>query len=127
MKIVFSIAAGGAVGAVARHFVSGRLLRWLGPDFPYGTLAVNILGSFAMGILVGMFAHFWDASQEMRAFLTVGLLGAFTTFSAFSLDTVTLFERGAWVAAATYIVSSVLFSLGGLFAGVYLSRMVFPS
>lgn len=127
MKLVLSIAAGGALGSVTRHFISGAMMRWLGSGFPYGTLAVNIIGSFAMGLLIGALANMWDASQEMRAFLTVGFLGGLTTFSAFSLDTATLIERGTWIPATAYVVSSVLFSIGGLFAGLYLTRMMFAS
>lgn len=127
MKIIFSIAAGGAIGAVSRHFVSGRMLHWLGPDFPFGTLTVNILGSFVMGLFVGVFANMWDASQEARAFLTVGFLGGLTTFSTFSLDVATLIERGDLMPAAVYMASSVLFSVGGLFAGLYLTRMMFAT
>ena len=122
MNMVLSIAAGGALGSVLRHYVGKASLLILGAGFPYGTLLVNVLGSFAMGILVGLFANTMNPSQEMRAFLTVGLLGGFTTFSSFSLDVVTLYERGEMLSAAVYIVLSLVLSLAGIFAGLFLTR-----
>lgn len=119
-----AVAAGGALGATLRHAVNQIALQALGADFPWGTLAVNILGSFIMGVFVGAFALFWDASQTLRLFLTVGILGGFTTFSAFSLDSVLLLQKGQIVEAAFYILASVILSLGGLMAGMMLIRMV---
>ena len=118
------MAAGGALGATLRHAVNQIALQALGADFPWGTLAVNILGSFIMGVFVGAFALFWDASQTLRLFLTVGVLGGFTTFSAFSLDSVLLLQRGQLIEAVSYILGSVILSLGGLVAGMMLVRMV---
>lgn len=122
MGMLFSIATGGAIGAVLRHLTGMAALRLWGPDYPWGTLLVNILGSFIMGLLVGLFAHLWQPSQEMKAFLTVGLLGGFTTFSSFSLDAVMLWERGNMAGAALYVLSSVAVSLAGLVGGLYLMR-----
>jgi len=119
-----AVAAGGALGATLRHAVNQIALQALGADFPWGTLAVNILGSFIMGVFVGAFALFWDASQTLRLFLTVGVLGGFTTFSAFSLDSVLLLQRGQVIEAVSYILGSVILSLGGLVAGMMLVRMV---
>lgn len=119
-----AVAAGGALGATLRHAVNQIALQALGADFPWGTLAVNILGSFIMGVFVGAFALFWDASQTLRLFLTVGVLGGFTTFSAFSLDSVVLLQRGQVIDAVSYILGSVILSLGGLVAGMMLVRMV---
>lgn len=119
-----AVAAGGALGATLRHAVNQIALQALGADFPWGTLAVNILGSFIMGVFVGAFALFWDASQTLRLFLTVGVLGGFTTFSAFSLDSVLLLQRGQVIDAVSYILGSVILSLGGLVAGMMLVRMV---
>lgn len=119
-----AVAAGGALGATLRHAVNQIALQALGADFPWGTLAVNILGSFIMGVFVGAFALFWDASQILRLFLTVGVLGGFTTFSAFSLDSVLLLQRGQLIEAVSYILGSVILSLGGLVAGMMLVRMV---
>lgn len=118
------IAAGGALGAVARHFVNGAANGVLGLAFPWGTLTVNILGSVVMGVLIGLFAHVWQPPQEIRNFLTVGFLGAFTTFSAFSLDAVTLYQRGDIGLSAAYVAGSIILCIAGLLAGLYLVRMV---
>ncbi len=122
MKLLLAIAAGGAVGAIARYYVTGQILRLVGTGFPLGTLLVNVLGSFVMGGLVELMILRWNVGAEFRSFLTVGVLGAFTTFSAFSLDFAVLVERGALSVAALYAVLSVILSIGGLFAGIYLIR-----
>ena len=122
MKLVLAVAAGGALGSLARYLLSGQVGRLLGIGFPWGTLAVNILGSFVMGVLVELLAVRWSVSPELRAFLTVGILGGFTTFSAFSLEVVLLLERGQTVAAAAYVVASVALSVGALFLGLQLLR-----
>lgn len=124
MQILFAIAAGGALGAVLRHFVNSGAAQLWGGGFPWGIMAVNVLGSFVMGCLIAGFAHVSEPSQAVKAFLTVGLLGGFTTFSSFSLDAVTLFERGEHLAAALYVAGSVLFAIGGLVAGMALVRAV---
>jgi CrcB protein len=124
MNLIVSIAAGGARGAVGRYGVSIGTTSAFGHGFPWGTLIVNILGSFVMGVLVALFAHLGNPSQEMRAFLTVGVLGAMTTFSTFSLDTVTLFERGDYMVAAAYSGASVFFSIAALFAGLFIVRQL---
>ena len=125
MAMVFSIALGGAAGALARHFLSHRIALMVPSAFPFGTMSVNILGSFIMGFLVILFANKLALSQEMRAFLTVGLLGGFTTFSAFSLEAALLIERGEVMQAAVYVGGSVLLAISGLFAGIYLGRVLF--
>ncbi|MAW78969.1 MAG: fluoride efflux transporter CrcB [Parvularcula sp.] len=122
--IWLAVAAGGAVGAVARNGVSRAAMHLLGPNFPWGTLAVNILGSFAMGLFIVWLAHREPASPALRAFLTVGLLGAFTTFSTFSLDVVTLYRDRTLTIAGAYILASVILSVGGLFAGLALGRQL---
>ena len=122
MKLMLAVAAGGALGSLARYLLSGQVGRLLGIGFPWGTLAVNILGSFVMGVLVELLAVRWSVSPELRAFLTVGILGGFTTFSAFSLEVVVLLERGQTVAAAAYVVASVALSVGALFLGLQLLR-----
>ena len=94
MKIILAIAAGGALGAVARHFVNNQITHWLGDGFPWGILVANVAGSFAIGVLAESMALAWSPSQELRAFMIVGGLGAFTTFSTFSLQVVLLYERG---------------------------------
>lgn len=124
MGTLLSIAAGGAIGAVLRHGAGLLALRTLGPDFPWATMGVNILGSFLMGICVGLFAHVGQPSHELKAFITVGLLGGFTTFSTFSLDTVMLWERGNIMAAGGYALASVAVSICALLAGLYLIRSI---
>ncbi|MQP67684.1 fluoride efflux transporter CrcB [Niveispirillum sp. SYP-B3756] len=124
MKMVLYVAFGGALGSVARYLTAQGMGRWLGADFPWATLTVNIVGSTIMGLLVGMMAHFWSPPPELRAFLTVGILGGFTTFSTFSLDVATLLERGDLGGAAFYLLASLIVAIGGLFAGLYLVRMV---
>ena len=122
MNMILAIAAGGAIGAVLRHYVGILAISLTGMTFPWGTLSVNILGSFLMGALITYFANAWNPAPEIRGFLTVGLLGAFTTFSTFSLDAVTLYERGALMASMGYILASVVLSIGALFAGMALLR-----
>ncbi len=122
MKLILAVAAGGAIGAVGRHYVGVYALKWLGAAFPYGTLTVNVVGSFLMGILIALIGIKWNIGNELRAFLTVGLLGGFTTFSAFSLDFATLVERGEIVSAVGYVVASVILALAGIFAGMHLMR-----
>lgn len=124
MKVLLAIAAGGAVGALARHFVNNQITHWLGDGFPWGILIANVFGSFAMGVLAESMALVWSPPQELRAFLIVGLLGAFTTFSTFSLQVVLLYERGQMALAAGYAASSVILAVGGLFAGLALIRAV---
>jgi CrcB protein len=117
-----AIAGGGAIGAMLRHGVSVASLRLLGPNFPWGTLTVNIVGCFAMGAIIVWLAAREPNPNALRAFLTVGLLGAFTTFSAFALDAVTLYREKAIVAAAGYLAASVVLSVGGLLAGMAAAR-----
>ena len=99
------------------------MLAWLGPDFPYGTLAVNLLGGLLMGLLVGTLARS-GGSEDVRVFVGVGVLGGFTTFSAFSLDLVTMIERGAATVALGYALASVIGAALALFAGLTLARGV---
>lgn len=124
LSSIIPIAAGGAIGAVLRHLGNHGVVSLLGVSFPYGTMAVNIAGSFVMGLLIGIFSHIWQAPQEIKLFLTTGVLGGFTTFSAFSLDAVLLYERGAWLAASTYVAVSVTGALAALVAGLTIIRWV---
>lgn len=124
MQMLIAVAAGGAVGAVGRYLVMSQVGHWLGMSFPYGTLVVNVVGSFVLGALVEIMALVWSTGQELRAFLVVGVLGAFTTFSTFSLDAVALVERGAIGAAALYVAASVFFAIAGLVAGLALFRLL---
>lgn len=124
ISTIGAVAAGGAFGATARYGINIMTFQWLGSGFPYATLFVNVLGCFLMGVLIAAMAHLWQPSQEIKLFLTTGFLGAFTTFSAFSLDFVTLFERGEIVAAGCYALLSVVLSILALFAGLMLIRMM---
>ena len=124
MGMVAAIAFGGALGSVARYGTMVWMTRWLGAGFPYGTLAVNMVGGFIMGALIEISALVWSPSEPMRAFLAVGILGGYTTFSTFSLDSWLLIERGDYGFAALYIAASLLLSIGGLVAGLYLTRTV---
>ena len=125
MQMILAVAAGGAFGAVARYLVMTGIGRLLGPhDFPWGTLTVNIAGSVLMGVLIEMLALVWSPSQEVRAFLVVGVLGAFTTFSTFSLDVVVLVERGQNLFVSAYVAGSVVLCVGGLFAAMHVMRTV---
>ena len=124
MPMALAIALGGAVGALSRHYMAAAVSRAFGLGFPYGTLTVNVVGCFLMGLLVEALALRFSITPEARGFLAVGLLGGFTTFSAFSLDAVLLYERGAFAAAAAYVAVSVVCSIGGLVAGLQIVRQV---
>jgi len=113
---------GGGIGAALRHGINVTFARALGTAFPYATLFENVSGSLVMGLLAAYFAFKGDASQHWRLFFTTGILGGYTTFSAFSLDTVLLYERGEVGLAALYVAASVALSIGGLFAGLALVR-----
>ena len=121
MPPLLLVMAGGALGAGARHLVGRGMLAWLGASFPWGTLSVNLLGGLLMGLLAGALAR-TSAGERWRLFLGVGVLGGFTTFSAFSLDTVTLIERGQAIAALGYVLASVVGSIAALVAGLSLAR-----
>ncbi|WP_181707423.1 fluoride efflux transporter CrcB [Chthonobacter rhizosphaerae] len=117
------VAVGGAAGSVCRYAVTLAAARVLGPGFPWGTLVVNVVGSAAMGLLVGVLAARSDGgSQAVRLLIATGFLGGFTTLSSFSLDAVMLYERGEGGAALIYVAASILLSLGGLVAGLALVR-----
>lgn len=113
---------GGGLGASLRHTVNVGCARACGLNFPYGTFVVNITGSLVMGIIAGYLAFKGEASQPWRLFVMTGILGGYTTFSAFSLDAVTLYERGQIGMALFYVLGSVALSIAGLFAGLALVR-----
>ncbi len=118
------VALGGALGAVARYGVNIGAVHILGHGFPWGTLVVNVIGSFMMGVLIVKFSQMNQVSQELRTLCTTGFLGAFTTFSTFSLDGVTLWERGDMLHAAAYLAASVIISIVALFFALWLMREV---
>ena len=114
---------GGGLGAVARHGVNRAGLAMLGPGLPWWTMAVNISGSFLIGLLAGLFGA-WETGQDMRIFLITGVLGGYTTFSAFSLDALTLWERGAFQQAGVYVLGSVILSLLAAALGLMVTRAI---
>ncbi len=121
---LLAIAAGGAVGAVARFVFSTSVYRLFGQSFPYGTLAVNVVGSLAMGLLYVLLLERSMAGAELRAALTIGLLGAFTTFSTFSLETLVLIEQGEIGKAALNVGLSVVSCIGAAWLGVMMGRQL---
>jgi fluoride exporter len=117
---------GGGIGAALRHGVNIASARFFGTAFPYATMIENVTGSLIMGLLAGYFAfRGGGAPHHLQLFLTTGILGGYTTFSAFSLDAVLLYERGALGLAALYVLGSVVLAVGGLLAGLALARQVF--
>ena len=124
MGILLAVALGGALGSLARYFVAGAVQSAAWSGFPWGIFVVNISGGFIMGVIVELCALKFNLVPEVRAFLTVGILGGYTTFSTFSLDSVLLIQRGAWGAAAAYMVGSTMLSVLALFAGLWLVRAV---
>lgn len=123
---LLAIAGGGALGALSRHGLNSGITHLFKLSFPFGTLCANILGSFLMGVLIAYFARYGNPSQEVRLFLTVGFLGAFTTFSTFSLDSMSLYMRGEFGYLSLYILGSVALSLLGIFAGSAIIWKVLP-
>ena len=117
---------GAGLGGSLRHGVNVAAARLFGYDFPLGTLIVNVAGSFLMGVLAGYFAFRPGFSQDTRLFLTTGILGGFTTFSAFSLDAALLIERHSFALAAGYVAGSVGVSIAALFLGLALFERRIP-
>lgn len=125
IKMVASVMVGGALGTLGRFVLMGVVGQWVsGTLLPVATLAVNVVGCFIMGALVEILALAWSPSPELRAFLIIGVLGGFTTFSAFSLDVFYLADRGMMLWAAAYIAASVFLSLVGYFIGQSLFRLI---
>jgi fluoride exporter len=117
------VGLGGAIGAMSRYGFSSLVTRFWTASFPLATLLINIIGSLLMGILVGVLARTLPQGQnEIRLFVAVGILGGFTTFSAFSLDAITLIERGEWTSAMLYALLSVVISVGALYLGLMITR-----
>lgn len=122
MRLLILASAGGALGAGARHLVNLTAGRWIGSTMPWGTFTVNVIGSFLMGVLVVWISRRAAGSLETRVFLATGILGGFTTFSAFSLDFYTLVTRGELTAAFTYAIGSVVLSIAALYCGTAIAR-----
>jgi CrcB protein len=124
MNSLFAVALGGAVGASGRYLFNLQMMRLLGTDFPWGTFGVNIIGSFIMGVIAESLALRFNVSSEVRSFLMTGVLGGFTTFSAFSLDAGNMIERNNFGLAGLYVGASVVGSIVALFIGLYAVRTV---
>lgn len=125
MRSALIVFIGSGIGGVARHLFNGFVGTVLGTAFPWGILSINVIGSTLIGVVVGLFAFRSDTPAEVRLFLTTGILGGFTTFSAFSLDTALLYERGEPGTAALYVVASVFLSLAGIALGLWVVRNCF--
>ena len=125
MSIYFAIAFGGSLGAISRYWISTSTNLWLGDGFPYGTITVNVVGSIVIGFLTIVLADRLNVSNEIRLGLIVGFLGAFTTFSAFALDTVYLIDSGSILKAAVYGLVSVVLSVLGVWAGIFAAKQYF--
>ena len=126
MNSLFPVMIGGAIGAGARHLVGQAMLARFGPGFPWWTLSVNIVGSLAMGLLIGLLARSGTGGETTRLFVGVGMLGGFTTFSSFSMEFWLLFERGQTGQAAFYVLASVIGALLACGAGIIAVRQ-FPA
>lgn len=120
LTTLLQVALGGAIGASGRYLTGFAALRLMGPGFPWGTLTVNIVGSFVMGVIVVVLGHL--SANRFAPLLMTGVLGGFTTFSAFSLDAVTIWERGETTTAAIYVLVSVVFSISALMLGLMVAR-----
>ncbi|MCQ8782454.1 fluoride efflux transporter CrcB [Mangrovibrevibacter kandeliae] len=122
MSNILLVAVGGALGAVSRHLVGLATLRAFGPSFPAGTMVVNLVGAFVMGVFIEVLARRWGASTELKLLIATGFLGGFTTFSSFALDAAVLWERGDGLLAALYVIGTVAIGIAALFAGLGLAR-----
>ena len=126
MQALFMVGAGGAFGAICRYLLGVQSMRAFGSGWPYGTFVANVAGGLLMGLLAGVLAYRGGADQERwRLLLGVGVLGGFTTFSAFSLETALMIERRAYATAAGYVAGSVVLSVAALFAGLLVARRLF--
>jgi CrcB protein len=125
MSVYLAIAIGGSAGAVSRFWMSNATYQWLGSNFPYGTLAVNLLGSLLMGFLSVLLLQRLEISEEVRLGITTGFLGSFTTFSTFALDSLHWINSGAYLKVILYIGLSVTFCLLGAWLGLVTGKQIF--
>jgi CrcB protein len=123
--VILTVAAGGALGSVGRYLVAGAVQPAWWTGFPFGIFVVNVSGGLAMGLITALAALKLNLTPEMRAFLTTGILGGYTTFSTFSLDSAMLMERGAYAQTAAYVIGSVVLSILALFAGLWIVRALY--
>jgi CrcB protein len=125
MGVIAAVGIGGGIGALIRYYMAG----WIQPSwwqgFPFGIFVVNITGGLAMGLITALAALKLQMTPEVRAFLTTGILGGYTTFSTFSLDSALLIERGAWTQAAAYVVGSTILSILAIFVGFWVVRAIY--
>ncbi|MBB4841095.1 CrcB protein [Sphingomonas kyeonggiensis] len=124
MPPILLVMLGGAFGSAARYLTGKLTLGWFGPDYPWGTLAVNLIGGFLMGMLAGTLAKIGQGGEQWRLLIGVGLLGGYTTFSAFTLDLMNMIERGDYGMGLGYILASVVGSALALFAGLSILRAI---
>ncbi len=122
LHMILAVAAGGALGAVSRFFVTSSVIYVFGNGLPFGTLVVNIIGSFCLGALVEVFFVAWSVSPELRNFFIIGILGSFTTFSTFSLEVVELWSRGDLISAGIYVIGSVSLGILGFICGATITK-----
>ncbi len=120
----FAIGLGGALGALSRYALSLRIYAWLGRDFPWGTLGVNVLGSFLMGFLVILMTSRLPLEEPLRNGLLVGFLGALTTYSTFAMDKLQLLQQGAYLKAGSYMLASMLACLTAIIFGTWLAKQI---
>jgi CrcB protein len=124
MPSLLLVMLGGALGSGARHLVGRATLSLFGPNYPWGTLAVNLIGGLLMGLLAGGLIRFGESGEQWRLLLGVGVLGGFTTFSAFSLDVMNMLERGDWILGLGYILASVVGAVVALALGLGIARSI---
>jgi CrcB protein len=125
MGVIAAVGVGGGIGALIRYYVASWIQPAWWPGFPFGIFVVNITGGLVMGLLTALMALKLNVSPEMRAFLTTGILGGYTTFSTFSLDSALLIERGAWGQAALYVIGSAVLSILAIFVGFWAIRAIY--
>lgn len=125
MSIYLAIAIGGSFGAVSRYWVSNATYGWLGNNFPYGTLMVNVVGSLVMGFLTVLLTQRLNVSEELRLGLVVGFLGSFTTFSSFAMDSIHWLENGAILKTLSYVLLSLVFTVLGAWGGLVTAKQLF--
>jgi len=123
--VIAAVAAGGAIGSVARYLIAGWVQSAAWAGFPFGIFVVNVSGGLVMGVLTELMALKYSVSLETRAFLTTGIMGGYTTFSTFSLDSALLLQRGAYFNATAYVIGSAVLSILALFAGLWMVRAIY--
>ena len=124
MYMILAIGVGGALGALLRYFITSMIFNQLGNQFPWGTLTVNLLGCALLGFLITIVSNSWSSSDEFRSFFSIGLIGALTTFSAFSIEVVLMIEKGNWLMAVGYVVWSVICCVGIKMVAMFVTKAI---